>query len=409
MKDQQLSTASNSAANASGKRQLAHSTRRVCIISPHELSRRHGSGSQLIQLYEGSSNFSHIFWQFAHGNETSVEHSSHLHDWPLPKDRIRGAVRKLNAMSGFAYWTDSDELTKRGRSLLYRLGSFNLAHVVVYDERTACKAKSLVQAIGCPFVVHFFDLFQDHGICDKDKTLVWLLSNAKAAVASTVNAREQASKYCETGQLIPNATQFSSRLSKRTLVGKLKLAIVGRPYPGGCIRLAELIAENCKLLDQVEIHYLGAHFNQIPSNLRSHVFNNGHFETAEAYLERLHTMDIGYICGPNGNDMLAKYSMPSRLTEFFALGMPVLFHVACSSATSDILRPINGIGAFTVTSQEKVSKDFDYIKTNYRDVRERAFQYGKKQFCLEGARNKLADLFDFATRSCESFTQTDCD
>lgn len=310
---------------------------RICVITASEFARTHGTGAQLLKIYDGSQRYWHLYWHSFHGTESEVQRSSKLSVLPVAIPRLGRASRLFMQACGLAWWYGEKVNKLRFRLLLRHKGPFDVAHVVVADEVAASRATSLLLELDCPFVLQIYDITHDAGLNSRlTPRFADLVRNASDVFALTAGIRREAEKFRDDVQMIGIGADLIHLPEHAGLPSdELRIVITGRPYHGGAALLAESLEELNSTFKAVQINYIGAHFCDLPETLRACAVDHGFCESDEDYLRLLSTMSIAFLTGPDRDDCLGKYSFPSRATDLCMAGLPIVACVPKASATAE--------------------------------------------------------------------------
>ena len=316
----------------------------ICILTESELARSHGTGAQILQMFQGAQ-FHHFYWKIGHGQRSEVPQSTLLADWIPNVPKIGGVVRRLRRLSGMTWWHGNQINAPWLRHLLRSQGlTFDVVYVVIARESDAQRALSIVRQIGAPYVLHMMDILETDGLKPERMPAIGeLLKGASQLISLLPSITREMRQFVRTpvreisiGQKITawTAREFEDDRAVR-------LVMVGRPYRGGCELLANAW-EAAKLSERkMELVYYGTQHNDMPAKLRNICRDGGYISNGEAYRKILAEAHLAFLSGPNANDMHGKWSFPSRTVDYLMAGLPVLACVSAGSATEDVLKPIS--------------------------------------------------------------------
>lgn len=315
----------------------------ICIITDHELARSHGTGAQIIQLFQGSE-FHHFYWQIAHGQRSDVQQSTLLADCVPNVPITRAFVNIFRKLSGATWWYRNRVNGMKLRRLVESGGfAFDVAFVVVSRESGAARALSIIRSLKLPYVVNMMDVLHEQGLDPASMPAMdKLLKGASGLIALLPSIAEEMAKFTKASiQIVP----IGKPLTKHGAMPPekdtpIRIIISGRPYPGGCRILAEAwkdIEHHCR---NVELNYVGPHYSDIPSQLKPVCRDLGYFTNDDDYQRVLSMAHLAFLSGPDKHNMHGKWSFPSRTVDHLMAGQPMLACVPPNSATGDVLRPI---------------------------------------------------------------------
>lgn len=363
----------------------------TCVITAHELTRKHGTGAQLLNIYEGEKDFVHFFWHTSHSTERDPSNSIKLSMWPSTRRFIRRPVLWASKLLGTAWWYGNTVNINRFKRLTARLKPFDIAHVIVSDDDSAAKAKQLLQVIGCPYVVQLYDLLHEDGLSSEAQpSFTSLLRESKCCMALTPSLADEAKKFCSNVKIV--GIGLSDRRPRCLLdrpVSPVRVVISGRPYSGGCKLLEDSLPVLRERGIHLEIHYVGAFFCDLPDSLKSITKDWGFLDSDSAYLELLSSMTIGYLTGPHKDDCFGRYSFPSRASDLLMAGVPLIGNVSPRSATAGVFRELLGKGVFIVRSPADVADSIEEILATHAAASSAARGFAERNFSIESVRDAV--------------------
>jgi hypothetical protein len=316
----------------------------TCIITDNELARSHGTGAQILQLFQGYP-FHHFYWRVGHGRRSEVPQSTLLEDRVPPVPKLGGAVRRLKQWSGRTWWRgDEVNVTWLQREVQSRGLKLDAAYVVIARESDAARALSIVRSLELPYVVNMVDVLHDQGLDPATMpAMTELLKGASSLLALLPSIAEEMGKFSRAPiQIVPVGKPLAERIAAPPGSDEpVRIIIGGRPYRGGCNLLAkawETVKRSCR---KVELNYVGPHYGDIPAELKPECRNAGFLQSEDDYQRFLASAHLAFLTGPDADDMHGRWSFPSRTVDHLMAGLPVLACVPAGSATEKVLGPIS--------------------------------------------------------------------
>jgi hypothetical protein len=114
----------------------------------------------------------------------------------------------------------------------------------------------------------------------------------------------------------------------------------------------------------------------------------------------LNTMHLAYLPGPDGNpaeDCLARYSFPSRLTDYFWHGLPVVGPLFDDSATAQMLGGLIGKGVwFSQEHKQLVAVANNLAKSPqaWEAASGAAYNFAQENFSMNRTAKTILEVFD---------------
>ena len=337
----------------------------VGLFTRDALTAKHGSGAQLIRLLDGADvSYFHLYWWWAHGGTSEREPSFRLiaPDWMAKK----GLFRLFSAF-GMTWWNGTQVNANKLAALRSERNlQCDVAYCLISDETTAAQALSLVKAFGCPYVVHYMDLYEEELDPQTMPATAQLLANAAVVLVITEPLEREVAKFTpkEMRRVFIGQDTDVPQASPPKPDSPLRILLSGRVYESGLTLLQAALPQISRQFPQIEFAYVGAEYEKFPATLHSAVRNLG-FVSDEEYRQNFAGFHLAYLMGPLEKDWLGKYSFPSRTSDYLMAGLPVLGCVGEGTATESVLMPlvphavrftrtpdalVEALAAFTVSS-----------------------------------------------------------
>lgn len=239
------------------------------------------------------------------------------------------------------------------------------AHVVVYDETQSSQASDILAALGNPpFVLHLLDVLEHdplapnrhrnlRQLCCRAHTVLCISELLSRAVRTASGASTQLLPVCADPYsfLLPLSSQGG---------GRTRIALLGTVYRrdvAGDARLLGLLGAIWpalqKTFPEAELVYAGHSFPEFPESLQPFVTNLGPLP-AQACLEMLAGCALACLTASYTSASAFRYSVPSRLADFLAAGLPVIAWVSPDTAVAEFLAPLEGKCAAFVRSADEL-------------------------------------------------------
>jgi hypothetical protein len=291
-------------------------------------------------------NHIHFYW-----NEglfdPNFPRSRRIENWVLsrlPVLKKENAASRLVAKLKLGAWDDdmpSRALVAFLTELRPRLSSVYLAPI---DAKDALRMKAIVTTLQMPFVVHLWDFLENSVSHDATR---WLIANAihvfclNRQILSAVHGMQPSSSILT----------FTRPPAKSTATyqirDELTVAIMGDigSYKDGvqcliqAVKLLRRAGRNCRIL------YIGRRRTLKQCGLEGYRFitSTGFIASGDERDRNLSECAVGFIPGPIAapeHDARSKYSIPSRILDFMAVGLPFLGTVHSHSATYGFCRDL---------------------------------------------------------------------
>lgn len=323
------------------------------LLTPRAVNSRHGTGVQ-IRYFQQFFPDSFLTINFG-GKEFGVEDHSELLEsriascWPF-RYRGRQLWSALCERFRIGFWS-KHQLNEKGKDHLCQLtkevqcgGMIG----IVSDEISAKRFFSLQQSLNLPFSVILYDWVPRNGEEDDSNSYFAKCIRLASHVYAISKPLEIAAKALGAGHVSrigfyrpkPNLSHGFAKQETSTV---FKIFVLSHAQP---VLIAELIEAVKSLASsgnhrEIEIHIVGAfdkeQLSLVPSKCA--VVYHG-MVSSDKRDEIGQGCDIAYLAGPAkeiDRCPFAKYSVPSKLGDFAALGLPVLARLSEQSAAHQFI------------------------------------------------------------------------
>jgi hypothetical protein len=364
------------------------------------LGSRHGTGVQVLRIFEGSGvDLWHLYWLGTAGYQSDVAASALLNTLPLLK-RMRGGgvVEKVEEVLGVAWWNGRRVNADKLRRLVADRGwTCDAAYVCVADDGEAAEARSILEVLGCPYVVHLMDLCHDDGIDPATMPgYLGLLRGASSVLTVGDAIRDEVLKVRgDGGAVTVGLAKQPAALAQEPPGADAPLRIVmlgglGSPENPALAVLADGLEQPRARRTGVECIYMGQHYHFLSDRLKRLITYPGRVDMAafEAMLPQCH---LAYLPSPALLDCYGKYSPVSRLVDYCMAGLPVVYCIVAGSAPERMLAPLLPVGARPARSGEAWAAAVEHFAqpVNWRAASRAVRAYAEEHFAIDRLRDNV--------------------
>lgn len=320
-------------------------SKRPLFVTRFGLSDRTAIGVQTRLLLGHFSDFLHAYW-----NEGLFDphypNSLCLENWPFA--RI-SALKRKTPMVGrlqelhISRWQGGKPSPSLLSDLRNLRGNVSTVYFAPIDAEDAYRMREMARFLDLPFIVHLWDFLDN----EQDEATHWLIRSAEhvfclnKAILDYVQKTQNNSSILSFNRL-PSASRASFSLGKTTTV-----AIMGDigSYVGGIRCLIDAISLLSNSGSAYRIVYIGngRNLGRLGLSDCNLISATGFIASAARRDEVLSQCAIGFMPGPStapDRDPRSKYSIPSRILDFMAVGIPVVGTVHLDSATFSFCREL---------------------------------------------------------------------
>jgi hypothetical protein len=378
------------------------------LINKRYADHRHGTGVQL-KLFAGqlAEKPLHVCWDDGQGVKDTYEpvcnlNTSLVRKWPF--GRGRGWVAKMETKLGRP-WQDAEEITKRVKKFAPAKQGKKRAYVIIASEAEAKTARQVLGAVNAEYVVNVMDyLHLDSKAPPEYPEFAAILHGAKKVFALTPPIRAALADISGRRDItaLGVAREPAQKKTCACISGANTFQIVMMGSVDYSRGLAEL-SHFCRGLDRTGIKYSLNYIGTQEMRERLGTKLPVNYQGVRLGLERdemLNSMHLAYLPGPDGNpeeDYLARFSFPSRLTDYFWHGLPVVGPLFETSATAQMLSGLRGKGVwFSQDAKQLVetAKNLAQKPREWESASEAVYNFARRNFSIEECARTIMEAFD---------------
>jgi hypothetical protein len=378
------------------------------LINRRYADYRHGTGVQL-KLLAGQLDHKgmHICWDDGDSVEDTYQpvynlNTSLLRVWPFA--RGRGIVGRTEKALGLT-WHQPSRIERKARNFSAAKKGRLHAYVIIASEEEAKIARQILDGLDADYVVNVMDYlhlgttelseFPEFSAILKGAKKIYALTPPIQAVLAKISGRRDV--------LLLGVARESAQKRSRSFFSETKpieIVMMGSvDYTRGLRELHNF----CDGLDDAKIkfslNYIGTKEmrarlgTQLPVNYRGVLLG----ADRDALLN---TMHVAYLPGPDGDpaeDYLARFSFPSRSTDYFWHGLPVIGPLFSDSATAQMVSDLHGNGVWFSQDSKKlvaIVKNFVQKPQEWEAASEAVYRFAQEKFSIDKVASTILDAFE---------------
>lgn len=331
----------------------------VALITSCPMSHTNGIGVQLHTMVAEGFPLWHHFWFWAgwSSGESDVPQSTELGRshrrlltwwrWRRGRGFITRLARPLDPLAGGV------RRDRFAQSVAALGKTFGAAYVAPLREEDALAMLGMVNVLGCPYVVHLWDLTH-HEPCIDAATMpgfTRLLSGAEAVYCLTREMETWIAPVRRSDGLLAFGRRPPTTVASAPVPGQpLRLAVMGDLgiYRSGVELLRAAWPRLARATPAWRLVYLGPRAQQqvLAGIVGDALDYHGFVPNAERD-RLLSTCHAAFLPGPSEDpvhELLARYSVPSRSSDYLLHGLPVLANLHPASAAHGFFADVRGSG-----------------------------------------------------------------
>ena len=165
----------------------------------------------------------------------------------------------------------------------------------------------------------------------------------------------------------------------------------------GCLQIAgRFLARNQTAVSRVELHYCGASGKQLPRELLGEILDHG-LLSHEAYQDLLRRCHLAYLPVSHPSHTVGRFSIPSRLADYLACGLPVIASTDPGSGIFSFLSSLpRGCAANVADTKALVQAVMAFAGDSvcWAEASAKAASYARQQLRVENVRAELFRQLD---------------
>ena len=361
-------------------RSVASNNRVPLFINRFSLSPRTAIGVQTLRLIDPHEDWLHFHWWSSSlkrldsrsvlFENTILSRYSFLHD-----PRLLQACERL----GISSWTGSDLRPSLAKRMAHYRERVSSAYVAPLNEADASRCLKLANLVGAPFVLHLWDVLEGEVSTGALRELV---DRAESIFCVSQPLLEDVSLIRSDAELLLFSRDASLAAAGPREHGPLKVVMHGNisSYAEGLEDLEQAIHLLQPLGLKVEVTFLGSPkiLRKANTSLKKQVIVRGFLPSQQAVDEELGRAHVAFLPGPKLDprlDLRSRYSIPSRILDYLAVGLPIVGSVNKTSATGGFISNLGLDSAATCSGPVEIadwllrlSKADNWVKQSARSV-----------------------------------------
>jgi hypothetical protein len=393
---------------------MSEENKHPLFITRFSLSDTTAIGVQTRNYLKEFPSWEHVFWS---SNEL---HSIDPRSRPLESYIFRrlGVLKRSTAISkvlkrlGLSWWSGEKPSTHARRVIGNIRRRVNCAYIAPLDEADAARMRAILEQLDVPFGVHLWDYLS--GPPDENETpnLWWLIKHAAQVWALTSSlADDSGAPPAKLSRLAFTREESLSKACFRDSVAQpLRVALIGDvlSYKEGVEVLLDAVALLKAEKISVSLGYIGpAHVARLLDRQFGGAIKYEGFFTDRRERDRaLASFHFGYLPGPlkaPDRDLRSKYSVPSRILDYLAVGLPIVGCAHSLSATANLARDV-GIDTSDLSSATAIAEYVRNVGVNFEkwSQEQQAAKTAFTSFKEPGPASQLKQSLDNLARKISS-------
>jgi glycosyltransferase involved in cell wall biosynthesis len=336
------------------------------FITRQSLSFKTGIGIQTRFLLEEFPAWKHLFWDGMElknldARSARIESALFSRIGILKREPTTLPARVL-ADAGLSWWNGNDlkPATKRWLRTTYK-DDVSVVYVAPLSIKESERMRAILTVLEKPFVLHFWDLL-NRNMADSE-AFRWLVEKAAHVACLCEEMVEYIAPLRQDAHILRLTRKPSLHMATPPGSGPLRIALIGfcLPYVDGLLVLNEALRIVKQRNHNVSLIYIGNKKRVKGWGIRMEdkVNVTGFTESDDERDRLLSQCHVGFLPGPLASpaiDARSKFSIPSRVIDYMATGLPIAGTVHPESATSTYLKIFGLDGCLGVNSPELLAE-----------------------------------------------------
>jgi glycosyltransferase involved in cell wall biosynthesis len=328
---------------------------RPLFVTRYSLSDRSAIGVQTRNLMRPFPQARHVYWWASESRRVdsrSIPLEGYLFRRISYFKRLQERGERT-AASSLSWWRDADLGGRAASSLRRAAEGADGLYLAPISRGDARRMRAIAEAVQLPFVVHLWDALD--GALAGDRDVEWLIARASLVLSVSDSLIRDVGALGYGAQRLMFSREPSAVLASEQVQGPLRVVMVGDifSYLEGVEELLQAAANLRREGVEVELVYVGptAGLRRMPAEIRGGLNAVGFLNSPDDRDRVLAGCSIGYLPGPYHSpeqDARSRYSVPSRLADYLAVGLPVVGALHPGAAAVEELRNL-GVDASYLT------------------------------------------------------------
>ena len=312
------------------------------FITRYSLSLKNAIGVQTNLLLHPHPDWLHFFWsnpELGTGDPRSIRLENPVFGRVSFFQQRNPVVRNLQQL-GLGWWKEDHLRPELSKKLLHSYqNKISAIYAAPLEARDAKRIKQLVQIFKLPFVLHLWD-FLDQRIRDNED-LCWLIHRAARIFCLSQPMLNEIAPLRRDSEYLLFSRKPSRSFAVPPQGRSMRIVLLGNihSYRQGLDLLDQAVERLVAKGIKMSVCYLGPQrkaFRSLDSPLVRRLEPLGFVKGDDNRDKVLSDFHVGFLPGPCTDpdvDMRSRYSIPSRILDFLATGVPIVGTIRPDSAT----------------------------------------------------------------------------
>lgn len=335
------------------------------FVTPHSLSSKSAIGTQTSAIIAEVGRSNHLYWNEVESQPLG-EHSIRVESWIFGRVSVfkrsspSRLIRALGAC-GLSWWSGNQLKPRKAEWLKRALcAETSIIYAAICEVRDAQRVRSVICTIDKPFVLHIWDLLDDHQT--HEESTVWLIRNAKHVFCCSEPIQDLVRQVRADASILRFRRAPSAHTAKAPVDTPLRIALIGYcfPYKDGLRLLNDALDLLRSRGIATEVCYVGSNkrMKRWSHLLPGKVSATGFLHSDDERDRALAGCHVGFLPGPLNppdKDWRSRFSIPSRILDFLATGLPCVATVHLHSATNIYMEKLGLTKCIAADSAEQLA------------------------------------------------------
>jgi glycosyltransferase involved in cell wall biosynthesis len=332
------------------------------FITSHSLSYKTAIGIQTRLLLEEFPAWKHLFWDNAefkkHDARSARIESALFCRFSILKYKPKSLPARILAGAGLSRWNGNElkPATRRWLRTTYK-DDVSVVYVAPLSIRDSERMKAILTELEKPFVLHLWDLIDNNQA--GSEAFRWLIERAAHVCCLCEAMVDYIAPLRPDAHILRFTRKPSLHQATPPEAGHLRIALIGfcLPYVDGLSILNEALRIVKERNRKVTLIYIGNKKRVRGWGIRmdDSVHVTGFTASDDERDRLLAQCHVGFLPGPLASpamDTRSRFSIPSRVIDYMATGLPITGTVHPQSATSTYMEAFGLGGCLGVNSPE---------------------------------------------------------
>jgi glycosyltransferase involved in cell wall biosynthesis len=345
-----------------------------------------GSSVQISRILKGHEpRVRHVMWDPGEAGSESIckSYIAIEQDWTHHSTRGNSFLKSIytNLMKVSLQTLGAGKRSAKSPSLPQWSRTTDRVVAVCMQESDAKIIYGLWRNLGKPpLLLHVMDILHETLSEQETPFFISLIREAKHIFGISKPIITELSRFSDVAISELLFTSDFQRADTYPSIMDLRIVMVGTIWDYEQNRILELLADAWPTIleqhPQATLHYAGLSFNRIPQLLQRFVQNHGHLSTSQCE-NLLQSCHIAVLPVSHPMNHVSRYSLPSRIADYLACGLPTIVSAEPGTATHSFFENVPQMAGMNIQTTSDLIEAINNYFSNAKGWKEHSLAASK--------------------------------